>query len=410
MTVPSFVVNKNGVSQLSADNLNTYIGGGAVVSSLRAFVGITGMEIGLVGFTTPNDGGQGFFYWNASGTAADDNGVTTIVPNGAASGCWTRLGSGTTSAIVNSVINADGSLTISPTNGNVVASLGSYSANTVLANATAGSAQPTGVSLSANNILGRGPSGNISALSLGSGLAISGTTLLAASPVIGSTRNALMSVTAPSATATFSADGVIVASALNGIFTLLPSFSQPVNLGTTGIGGMDIGSAPASGFVSLYAAWNGTSQGIFACNAVTTSTSSIYAGGNLPAGYTQTTLIGIWPTNASSQFPIGYQLDRTYWGQAISILSGGSAAGYTSTSLSTAVPPGAKTFGGFISTNTTGSTANIASDTNGTGSVQAVFIANVLMTFPPVAIITPRTTYYKVSTGTTSFSVNTYTF
>lgn len=37
------------------------------------------------------DGYQGQFYWNASGVAADDNGITTIVPNGASTGEWTRI-------------------------------------------------------------------------------------------------------------------------------------------------------------------------------------------------------------------------------------------------------------------------------------------------------------------------------
>lgn len=164
MTVPSLIVNQNGVSQVSADNFNTYIQGGAFVATLRAFVGISGMEVGIIGFTSANDGGQGFFYWNASGTGPDDNGVSNIVPTGVAIGCWTRLGSGTSSTIVNSITNSDGSLVISPTTGNVVASLGKISANGALANPTTSSAQPVAVSLTASTVLGRGPSGNIAAI------------------------------------------------------------------------------------------------------------------------------------------------------------------------------------------------------------------------------------------------------
>lgn len=130
MSIPSLNINQNGINQVTADQLNTYITGGAVVSSLRAFTGISNMTAYILGFNTPNDGGAGTFYWNANGTAADDNGVTTIVPNASSNGCWTRIGSGSVNSIVNSVANSDSTLTITPTTGSVVASLNLSHANT----------------------------------------------------------------------------------------------------------------------------------------------------------------------------------------------------------------------------------------------------------------------------------------
>ena len=90
MTAPSNAQYQNGVSQVTGDQLNTFLQGVTVVTSLRAFVGVVGMTIYLQGITTSGDGGAGAFWWNPASVAADD-GVNVIVPPGASSGAWNRL-------------------------------------------------------------------------------------------------------------------------------------------------------------------------------------------------------------------------------------------------------------------------------------------------------------------------------
>lgn len=69
------------------------------------------------------------------------------------------------------------SLTLTNATGLPVAGIASMAANTVVANATNGSASPTAVALTASTFLGMGSTGNIAACTLGSGLAFSGAVL-----------------------------------------------------------------------------------------------------------------------------------------------------------------------------------------------------------------------------------------
>lgn len=98
MTAPSLAAYFNGQNQVSADNLNTFMQTCDVVSDLRGFGGILGIEVYLRGFSAIGDGGQGQFYWNPNSRAPDDGGFTTIVPNGSTAGAWTRISSAVVSA------------------------------------------------------------------------------------------------------------------------------------------------------------------------------------------------------------------------------------------------------------------------------------------------------------------------
>ncbi|EMH4120032.1 phage tail protein, partial [Yersinia enterocolitica] len=128
--------------------------------------------------------------------------------------------------------------------------------------------------------------------------------------VVGTARNARMSVTAPSATATFTAEELIVQAGLGWLQYKLAGFNKSVNLGITGAGGMDTGSAPANGFVALYVIYNPTTQGsaLLAVNATSTVAPEVCMG-VMPAGYTASALVSVWGIT-SSLFRIGFQSDR----------------------------------------------------------------------------------------------------
>lgn len=91
MSSPALKNYANGTGQVTSDNLNTFFQTCTNMAQLRGFAGNnTAISVYVRGTTTANDGGQGIFYWNAGATGIDDNGVTTVVPNGVTVGCWTR--------------------------------------------------------------------------------------------------------------------------------------------------------------------------------------------------------------------------------------------------------------------------------------------------------------------------------
>ena len=90
MTAPKLAAQIQGMSSVSADNLNTYYQTCDTIPQLRDFIGLPGIQVFVRGTVQPNDGGGGVFYWNAVGVGPDDN-VNTIVPIGAATGVWSRL-------------------------------------------------------------------------------------------------------------------------------------------------------------------------------------------------------------------------------------------------------------------------------------------------------------------------------
>jgi len=237
------------------------------------------------------------------------------------------------------------------------------------------------------------------------------------SPVVGGMRNAKMSVTAASASATFTADEIIVETALGGTAYRLSSYSQTINLATTGAGGMDTGSAPVSGFVALYAiAKTDGTKSILACSTAT-SNGTIYAGANMPSGYVASALIGTWPTNASSQFVVGFQRDRQFWwGAKQNVLATASAATtFTSVSVSAVVPPNAISLACIAGNGSTGQMLMaLAGDSNGLGQKMGDIPSNgntidsfgASQSFENVPMVTAQTIYYKCTSSQTNARID----
>ncbi|MCT9017165.1 hypothetical protein N6G05_26800 [Cupriavidus gilardii] len=156
--------------------------------------------------------------------------------------------------------------------------------------------------------------------------------------VVGSARNARMIVSTPSATATFTADEVVVESALGGLTYRLPNFSKTINLATTGAGGMDSGQAPASGFVAIYAIYNPSTgaTALLANDATSAAQPEVYSGTAMPSGYTASALVSIAPTTSGRLLAPMVQRGRVVGVPAVSILSsstGGTLLPVTSTAI-----------------------------------------------------------------------------
>ncbi|PLP97044.1 phage tail protein [Cupriavidus pauculus] len=210
-----------------------------------------------------------------------------------------------------------------------------------------------------------------------------------------------MSVTAASPTATLAADEIVVETSLGGLRYCLSNFSRTINLATTGVGGMDVGSAPVSGYVALYAIYNPSNgaMGLLAVNATGAVAPNIYAGANMPVGYTASALVSAWQTNGSGQFVAGLQIDRRIGVADNSVLTTSSTvATPQALSIASAVPPNAKFCSGTLVCNNTvpslSGTMSLSvydSDANTGGQSIVGAAVGLRVPFSRVAINTPQT-------------------
>jgi len=243
--------------------------------------------------------------------------------------------------------------------------------------------------------------------------------------VVGGIRNGKMSIAAASATATFTADEVAVKSALGGAPWLLSNFSKTINLAGSGVGGMDTGVVPATGYIAVYAIYNPTTgvSALLSVNATSTAAPEVYGGANMPAGYTASALVSVQRI-ASSLFTIGYQTDRTVFTVLTTVLSTATQQGTaTALNISTYAPLNAKSCHGTLTITSNASGSNLAASIGGSGaSIGTLTLAisntgvggGIVAPFHEIPITTPQTIYYvdSASTGTINFAValSEYTF
>ncbi len=241
------------------------------------------------------------------------------------------------------------------------------------------------------------------------------------SPVIGSVRNLRCSVLAASATATITADEVVMKSMLGGMSYVVPNFSRTIDLSKIGIGGMDNGAATANGFLGIYACFNPTIP-VSATNPMLIGRMeagsflpAAYAGSFMPAGYTASALVSVAPISAAAgQFAPFFQVDRTVDYLGVGILTSSTAVGGPFARASTGFPYSAKFVSGF---NQAGSSAassvsqvltSVSNSAIG-GQFNTATLPGGSVAIPfRVAISVPQTIYQTASStgGIPSFTIS----
>ncbi len=246
---------------------------------------------------------------------------------------------------------------------------------------------------------------------LGGFVIVSAQNVSATFPVAGDARNLLITQS-PNVTLNITADEIVVESALGGTATKGASISHTFNGATTGANGMDTGTLPTSGFVSIYEIYN-PSTITFACLGTTASQTTIYGGANLPAGYTQSALLTIWATTSSASLAVATHIARAFTYDAPQTVA--TAVTFSSSmsaqTLASYVPAAAKTVDvimGVTSSVSVVGTQYIAGDAKGSGlqiaTVPAgtstpLFNYNGASTFTGIKMLTAQTVFLAVGGG-----------
>jgi len=226
-------------------------------------------------------------------------------------------------------------------------------------------------------------------------------------PMVGASKGR-MNIPAASANATFIADEVLLQDAAGKSYRL-KAFSQAVNLASAvkGLGAMDVGASPVSGYVALYALYNPDTKvrSLMAVNATAAAAPVLYSGANAPNGFTASALLTVVPTGGAGNFDICFVEDRMVTVSARQILNGAAAIANAPIPLAGAVPLNAVRANGLMGLGSSGVgtvSMDIYSAANGFGLARqtaTVSTAGGLYTsaFSNLAIITPQTWWVSAS-------------
>lgn len=233
--------------------------------------------------------------------------------------------------------------------------------------------------------------------------------------VVGTMLNDKMLVAAASATATFTADEVVVETALGGVAYRVANVTQNINLATVGAGGMDTGSAPVSGTVVGYLIWGpSVTTSTLWINGGTTVQPWVYSGAHMPTGYTASALISCWATDSSGHFLPGLQVNRLVQCQQITFATTAVTVGSTLVTIPS-LPPNAKRYHAVVSVSAATASTYIIVLTptlnsafgSGNGynhSTSSTGGSSIVVSDIP--IYTPQVTYYTATVGTTGATLN----
>jgi hypothetical protein len=240
--------------------------------------------------------------------------------------------------------------------------------------------------------------------------------------IVGASRNAFMHIATAGTSASWQASELILETSAGLNYCLRGGISGTINLATTGAGGMDTGSAPASGFVGIYGIWNPTTQtfNLLAQNATGVLLPEVYSGAHMPSGYTASALVAVLLTNASSQFLIQNLRDRTVgYASRAEVAATAATSGITALSVGGDIPQNARYVSGTFSLTQTSNGNVIAAvyqDANGLGAQTAnsgsgagSAVASASGNFNRLLLTSTQTLYYQVQVsagGTITAGIN----
>ncbi|SDR37739.1 hypothetical protein SAMN05443245_5260 [Paraburkholderia fungorum] len=237
--------------------------------------------------------------------------------------------------------------------------------------------------------------------------------------IVGQFSNLKASAASGATSVTFTADTIVVGTALNGLTYRLTGFSQTFTPSTAGAGGMDTGSATAGTIVAVYAGYNPSTGAttIFGTLEGSAAAPTVYAKANAPSGYTATSLLAVVPISTTVNAFAPFNVTNRATAAASTLFLNGttSATSLTSyTSFTTAsVPKTAAFMTGSISvTNSISSNSHVllASSTAGTGAYDIACNSNGVggtSSAFRLALSTPQTIAYAAY-GSSASNVVTY--